>query len=331
MSFTVFDDRHRELSFFSAPKRVVSLVPSDTLTLAALGCGGALVGRTDYCQLPEALVAGIPTIGGTKNPRVADIVDLNPDLILANQEENSRSDLEALAQQGFRVFIAFPKRVADGLAHMARLARIFHVASDPAVRSRMKQGYDALRRAEAARKETIPLRGFCPIWAKPLMTIHGSTYISDMLDLVGIQNVFADRERRYPLAADLAFGRAQAATPSPNPFAGANGRAPEIVAPAVLLDGTTEGRDVRYPRIAEEELLARAPEIFVLPSEPHPFSEEDANGFRAIAAATEATTATRAQVVFCDGKDLSWYGDRAIDGIDRLRDEVQLWRATRGA
>jgi len=315
MSFTVFDDRHRELSFFSAPKRVVSLVPSDTLTLAALGCGGALVGRTDYCELPEALVAGVPTIGGTKNPRVADIVDLNPDLILANQEENSRSDLEALAQQGFRVFIAFPKRVADGLAQMARLARIFHVASDPAVRSRMKQGYDALRRAEAARKETIPLRGFCPIWAKPLMTIHGSTYISDMLDLVGVQNVFADRERRYPLAADLAFGRAQAAA-----------KAPEIVAPAVLLDGTTEGRDVRYPRIAEEELLARAPEIFVLPSEPHPFSEEDAIGFRAIA----AKSAVRAQVVFCDGKDLSWYGDRAIDGIDRLREDVQRWRATGG-
>src|SRR5450432_2635412 len=97
--------------FGAAPKRVVSLVPSDTLTVAALGCAAALVGRTDYCVLPES-VAAVKSVGGTKNPRVEDILALEPDLVLANQEENSRGDLEALVKANVRVFIVFPKRVA---------------------------------------------------------------------------------------------------------------------------------------------------------------------------------------------------------------------------
>src|SRR6516225_8548921 len=111
----VRDDRGRELLFGAAPKRVVSLVPSDTFSVAALGCAGALVGRTDYCELPEDVVRALPSVGGTKNPRIDDIVALAPDLVLANQEENTRGDLEALVQRGVRVLIAFPKRVADGI------------------------------------------------------------------------------------------------------------------------------------------------------------------------------------------------------------------------
>src|SRR5271165_2644283 len=121
---TVTDDRGRPLYFHAAPRRVVSLVPSDTLSVAALGCEGALVGRTDYCELPADVVARLPSVGGTKNPRVDAVCALEPDLVLSNQEENTRSDLEAIAQRGFRVYVAFPRRVADGLAHLAKLARI---------------------------------------------------------------------------------------------------------------------------------------------------------------------------------------------------------------
>src|SRR5215470_10222872 len=117
----VTDDRKRELTFPAAPKRVVSLVPSDTYNVAALGCADALVGRTQYCELPEDVIAKLPSVGGTKNPKVEAILDLSPDLVIANQEENTKGDLEALAQKGVRVLVAFPKRAADGLAHLARL------------------------------------------------------------------------------------------------------------------------------------------------------------------------------------------------------------------
>ncbi len=197
------DDRGRALDLGSAPRRVVSLVPSDTLSVADLGCGGALVGRTDYCELPEEVVARVPSVGGTKNPRVDDVCALEPDLVLANQEENTRGDLEEMARRGLRVYVAFPRRVADGLAHLARLARIFRVERDEGARDLLRRGYAAFREAEEARRRRLPLRSFCPIWMKPLMTVNGDTFISDMLDLCGASNVFADRERRYPLAADL--------------------------------------------------------------------------------------------------------------------------------
>ncbi len=283
----VFDDRNRVLDFMAPPRRVVSLVPSDTLNVAALGCAGALVGRTDYCELPEDVVAALPSVGGTKNPRVDAIRDLAPDLVIANQEENTRGDLEALAQGGVRVYVAFPKRVADGLAHLAKLARIFGVEGDAAVKELLKKGYDALRAPPPAGE---PIPTFCPIWMDPLMTIHGDTFISDMLAVAGARNVFADRERRYPLAADL--GRAAAA-------------------PAEK----TAGRDVRYPRVTEEEVIARAPELVLLPDEPHPFSEQDAAHFRSL----PIPAARRGAVVRTSGKDLCWYGARSVEGIPRVR------------
>src|ERR1700733_4976929 len=121
----VEDDRGRFLDFGAPPRRVVSLVPSDTLNVAALGCASALAGRTDYCELPSDVVAKLPSVGGTKNPRVDAVCDLSPDLVLANQEENTRGDLEELARRGVRVYVAFPRRVVEGISHLGRLAQIF--------------------------------------------------------------------------------------------------------------------------------------------------------------------------------------------------------------
>jgi ABC-type Fe3+-hydroxamate transport system substrate-binding protein len=289
----IFDDRGRVLDFASPPRRVVSLVPSDTLNVAALGCAGALVGRTDYCELPADVVAGLPSVGGTKNPRVDDVCALEPDLVLANQEENTRGDLEELARRGVRVYIAFPRRVVQGLAHLARLARVFGVERDAGVRELLGGGYRALRAAEEARSRAAPVRAFCPIWMKPLMTVHGDTFISDMLDLCGAQNVFADRERRYPLAADVGDAK-----PLP----------PEKVG----------DRDVRYPRVTLEEVAARRPELVLLPDEPHPFTEEDAAVFRGL----DIPAAKVGAVVRTGGKDLCWPGARSVEGIGRVRELV---------
>jgi ABC-type Fe3+-hydroxamate transport system substrate-binding protein len=297
MSITLQDDFGRQIFFHAAPKRVVSLVPSDTLSLCDLGCEGALIGRSDYCELPAAMALRVPAVGGTKNPRIKDILALNADLILVNQEENSRADVAALIAAKQRVYIAFPKRVTEGLAHLARLARIFHLSEDTQTKQLLKQGYEALRVAEAARSSMVPMRTFCPIWAEPLMTIHGATYLSDMLDLVGAQNVFADRERRYPLAADLGLR---------SPITGAK----------------VEGKDVRYPRVTIEEVLARNPELLVLPSEPHPFSEAEAASFRLLDIPANRTN----NVHFVDGKDLSWSGSRAITGIARLQSQFEQFR-----
>lgn len=293
MIVTINDDLNRPLTFGAVPKRVVSLVPSDTYNVAALGCVSALVGRTDYCELPESILS-LPSVGGTKNPKLDAIKALEPDLVIANKEENTKSDLEALAQEGWKVYVCFPRRVADGIAHLARLARIFRVEQEPQVRDLLKRGYEAIRAAEARPNgaNAPKLRTFCPIWMNPLMTINGDTFMSDVLSLAGGENVFADRERKYPLAAD--HGKRVAVDPS--------------------------GRDTRYPRVTMEEVVAKKPELVLLPDEPHPFTDEDAAVFRG---------AGLSNVVNTSGKDLCWYGARSIEGLERVHAVIE--QARRGS
>lgn len=280
--------------FRAPPQRIVSLVPSDTLNVAALGAASALVGRTDYCELPEDIVGRVPSVGGTKNPRIEAILDLRPDLVLANQEENTRKDVERLAQKGVRTLVSFPCRVADGLSHLARLAHVLGVEEDRAVRELLAAGHEVLREAVAAAAGPTPkLPAFCPIWIDPLMTIHGATFISDMMALIGTENVFATRERRYPLLADLG-----AAPPLP----------PEKV----------EGRDTRYPRVTWDEVVERKPWIVLLPDEPYAFGEKEAALLRVL----DIPAARRNAIVFVSGKDLCWYGARTVEGLPRLRKVV---------
>jgi ABC-type Fe3+-hydroxamate transport system substrate-binding protein len=279
MPLRVYDDRGRELLFIRPPRRVVSLVPSDTLNVFALGAGDRLVGRTRYCVAPEGQVEHLPVIGGTKDVDARAVAELTPDLVLCNQEENSRPHVEELARLQLPVFVAFPRRVAEGLAHLARLARILGV--EEASRDLLRGGLRALRALEEQPRS--PLAAFVPIWMEPLMTVNADTFMSDALCLAGGRNVFADRERRYPLQADLGNAEARPAGE----------------------------RDVRYPRVTLDEVVRRAPELVLLPDEPHPFGDADAQVFRSRLPA--------AKVVFCSGRDLSWYGAQSVDGLGRLR------------
>src|SRR5689334_14238890 len=86
----------REAPVGHAPRRVVSLVPSVTESLFELGVGDRLIAITDYCVYPAQEVARLPRIGGTKNPDVARIIAMQPDLVIVNQEENRKEDAEAL-------------------------------------------------------------------------------------------------------------------------------------------------------------------------------------------------------------------------------------------
>jgi ABC-type Fe3+-hydroxamate transport system substrate-binding protein len=285
MPLRVYDDRGHELLFIRPPRRIVSLVPSDTLNVFALGAGDRLVGRTRYCVAPVEAQT-IAVVGGTKDVEVDAVARLEPDLLLVNQEENSRPHIERLAQLQLPVFVAFPRRVTEGLAHLARLARILGV--EDASRELLRRGLAALRALESDPRPPVP--AFVPIWMEPLMTINQDTFIHDALALAGGRNVFADRERRYPLQADLG-----GAEPRP-----------------------AGERDTRYPRVTLDEVAARAPEIVLLPDEPHPFSEADALVFR--------ERLPNAKVAFCDGRDLSWYGAQSVDGLPRLRALVDSLR-----
>lgn len=288
------DDRQRRYVFPNPPQRIVSLVPSDTYSIIRLGAQDKLIGRTKYCIAPAKDVDGIEIIGGTKDVDVDRVIALEPDLVIANQEENTRSHIEKLDNAGISVLVSFPKRFAEGIAHLARLAIALGISEQTQAKSLVSTAYNAHRAAEKHRQEKPPIRAFVPIWMNPLMTVHETTFISDTLDLVGGQNIFADRPRRYPLAADL--GKT---TPLP----------PERVG----------SRDTRYPRVTLDEVVARQPDVVLLPDEPHEFTDADAEVFRKL----DIPAAKTGRVLFCDGKDLMWYGARGIEGLDRLRQLIR--------
>jgi ABC-type Fe3+-hydroxamate transport system substrate-binding protein len=284
----VIDARARTVRLAGPARRLVSLVPSETESVIALAGPGVLVGRSDYCIAPRDAVAGIPTCGGTKSVDVDAVVALRPDLVLVNQEENAKREVERLIEAGLTVHVSFPHDVSGALAWLESLARLLDTPDAPALVATRTAVAEAI--AIAARREGPLRRVFVPIWMDPLMTFDGRTFASDVLELAGAANVFTDRPRRYPLAADLG-----------------------VAAP--LPAARTEGRDTRYPRVTPDEVVARAPEAVLLPSEPHDFTEADAEVFRAL----PIPAAGRGAVRFADGMDLFWYGTRLAESLKRLR------------
>ena len=260
-------------------RRVVSLVPSETHSVAVLAGTERLVGRTDYCVEPPS-IQGLPSVGGTKDVDVEKVRALAPDLVLANQEENARPAIESLIAAGVPVHVSFPRTVPEALAYLGSLATLLGV-EEPAIARR------AFTRHAAT--ERTPRRVFVPIWRDPWMTFDENAFASDLLALVGAQNVFADRPRRYPLAADL--GKR-----------------------AAMTGARVAGRDTRYPRIQLQEVVERAPDLVLLPDEPYAFGPADRDEL--------AELLPEAEVRLTDGKDLFWYGARLGTSIDALAELV---------
>jgi ABC-type Fe3+-hydroxamate transport system substrate-binding protein len=184
------------LTLPAPPRRIVSLVPSITETLFALGAGDDVVGCTIYCREPADGVASKTRVGGEKNPRLDVIRDLRADLVLANVEENVREHVDTLRGWGVPVYVCYPRTVADGIRLVRELGEVTARARRGAeLAGELAAALDAAQAARGARRARV----FCPIWRQPYMTINRDTYVHDMLAVCGADNVFAERAERYPV------------------------------------------------------------------------------------------------------------------------------------
>jgi len=292
-------------------ERIVSLVPSVTESLFDLGAGDKVVGRTDYCVYPTPEVESIPAVGGTKNPDVARILALKPDLVIANQEENRPSDVAALQAAGIPVFVSFPRTVRAALDLLWELARLADVHDQATARIEALERLYAQTVAWAS--SVPPVRVFCPIWRDPWMTFNAATYAHDLLATCGAANVFAERSRRYPLAADL--GQAPFSPPPTGEGQGersslARRREREEVA----------GRDTRYPRVTLDEVAALAPDLILLPSEPYAFARADMAAF---AAYPDMPAVREGRILLVDGSLITWHGTRLGRALRQLPRLIQ--------
>jgi hypothetical protein len=273
---------------------VVSLVPSLTESVAVTR-PGALAGATDWCTHPADL--DVIRVRGTKNPDLAAIRALEPDLVLANQEENRRLDVERLRADGVLVWVTDVRTLDQALASLHRM--FTEGLGWPA-----PDWLDAAREAWAEPPAGPPVAGppvagppvagppvagppvagppvagppvaaAIPIWRDPWMVIGSDTFAGDLATRLGLDNVYRGHAARYPKVelAELTSGQA--------------------------------------------ELTAGRPEIIVLPDEPYPFSADDG---------PEMFPAQRVALV--DGRSLTWYGPSLITARSVLRGQLAAARS----
>jgi ABC-type Fe3+-hydroxamate transport system substrate-binding protein len=176
------------------PNRIVSLVPSLTEALFAFGAGEKVVGRTRYCLWPPRAVGKVPTVGGTKKVDVMRVLDLEPDLIVAVREENTRENIEELEDAGVPLFVGAPESVEGAIRLLWELAGRVEAPRARAVLDPIERVYRRLR--EAGRPEVQ--RVFVPIWKNPYMSVGSDTYAHDVIETCGGENVCGEATR-YPV------------------------------------------------------------------------------------------------------------------------------------
>jgi ABC-type Fe3+-hydroxamate transport system substrate-binding protein len=242
-------------------RRVVSLVPSLTESVAVTR-PGALAGATTWCTHPPDL--DVPRVRGTKNPDLAAITALKPDIVLANKEENRRVDVERLRAAGVPVWVTVIETLDEALASLRRLFTIALGWPAP-------PWLDAA--GEAWRERAVPdrrTRAVIPVWRDPWMVVGSSTFTGDILARLGLDNVYAEHPGRYP-------------------------------------------------RVDVDDILARQPDVVVLPDEPYPFSAADG-----------PEMFPGCPVALVDGRSLTWYGPSLVTARDLLSAKLAATRRPTG-
>ncbi|MFB6247386.1 MAG: helical backbone metal receptor [Salinibacter sp.] len=187
---TATDARDRTISLDRPPRRIVSLVPSQTELLAHLGLDETVVGITRFCERPSHWRSEKTIVGGTKEVDVDRVADLAPDLILANHEENTRADVEALADIA-PVFVTEVTTVTEALDMIRTVGTLTATADQTSTLA----GQIIARFSRLP--DFAPLRAAYLIWREPYMTVGHDTFIHDVMQWGGFTNAYGD-ETRYP-------------------------------------------------------------------------------------------------------------------------------------
>jgi iron complex transport system substrate-binding protein len=198
--------------------RIVSLCPSLTELVFDLGRGEDLVGVTKFCIHPADRVAGVEKVGGTKNPKVGRILELEPDLVLLNEEENRIEDAEALQAAGIACHTSFPRTVAETAAMVRSIGSAIGMTEEA---ERIALDIETReQRVRAAAAGRPPVRFAYLIWREPIMVAGTGTFVDALLGLAGGENVFPDSAERYPTvtATELADANPAAVLLSSEPF-----------------------------------------------------------------------------------------------------------------
>jgi ABC-type Fe3+-hydroxamate transport system substrate-binding protein len=229
------DQTGRTIHLPNAPKRIVSLVPSQTELLCYLGLQNALVGRTKFCIHPADVVKHIQVIGGTKTPKIESILKLNPDLVVANKEENRKEDILAIESM-VPVWVSDIHTIEEALGMILQLGILTDTAS---IAQKLCTEIQAAKPRKKAENRSSALY---LIWRNPWMAAGNDTFVHDMMHCMGLENCL--QEPRYP---SLSKERIESLNPDfillssePYPFKEKHLKEMQVLAPKakiLLVDG----------------------------------------------------------------------------------------------
>lgn len=210
----VQDQMQRTIQFEKTPRRIVSLVPSQTELLVDLGLEEQLVGITKFCVHPSRLRTTKTRVGGTKTIHWDKLRALNPDIIIANKEENTREIVEE-AQKTAPVWVSDIVDISDCLDMINRLGQLFQK------QSQAQQIIENIQKVSVSfsrkRKEKSPIPSLYLIWKNPYMAAGKNTFIDALLQVNGLENV-VDSTERYPEIGKSDFEAARFLLLSTEPY-----------------------------------------------------------------------------------------------------------------
>lgn len=181
-------DKIDDITFI--PKRIVSVVPSQTELLFDLGLSNEILGITKFCIHPKEICKTKAIVGGTKNLNIEKIISLQPDLIIANKEENVKEQIELLSEK-IPVWLTDVNNYNEALQMIADLGKITQTSEKA---NSIKQSIDEQLSAPIFNKKR---KAVYLIWKSPFMTIGGDTFIDRMMHKAGFENTF-HHLTRYP-------------------------------------------------------------------------------------------------------------------------------------
>jgi ABC-type Fe3+-hydroxamate transport system substrate-binding protein len=185
-----YDQLNRAVSVPAFPKRIISIVPSQTELLFYMGLDAEIAGITKFCTHPATKVAHVPKIGGTKQLNLEVIHQLQPDLIIANKEENEQGQVEELMKH-YPVWISDIHDLPGALQMISGIGAITGKAEEA-----LKLNETIQQRFSQLNKPVIATRTAYFIWRKPYMAAGKGTFIDSMVHRCGFDNIFS--QTRYP-------------------------------------------------------------------------------------------------------------------------------------
>jgi len=184
------DQLGQQINVIPPLTKIISVVPSHTELLVDFFGIKNLIGRTKFCIHPKEVIENVPIIGGTKQLKIDKILALKPDIIFANKEENKKQDIEVLQKQ-ITVYISDISSLKDSYAFIKQLGKISdnHTLAETII----QQTNQTLAKHTFREKKTAAYL----IWKNPYMSVGSDTYIHDIMQRLGFENIF-QHKLRYP-------------------------------------------------------------------------------------------------------------------------------------